>query len=37
MTKVIFAFSIVFLSALATPASAKGCSKGAVVGGVSPN
>jgi len=34
MTRVIFAFSVFFLSALATPASAKGCLKGAVVGGV---
>ena len=34
MIRVIFAFSVFFLSALATPASAKGCLKGAIVGGV---
>jgi hypothetical protein len=32
--RIIFVSAVVLLSALATPASAKGCLKGAVVGGV---
>jgi hypothetical protein len=32
--RIIFASVVVLLSALVTPASAKGCLKGAVVGGV---
>jgi len=34
MMRVTFALVVLLLSALATPASARGCFKGAVVGGV---